>query len=129
MTTGRENADALVGVAAVALIVFVCVLFYVKAERHEAEKQAPAPEPTIAATPTPEATPTPTASMILGAPDTLEAVFELLKDTMVTPEQFDGLFSMAGVSGLPSPPAGWKYIRTKDGIGLRKSEKINGKVK
>lgn len=51
---------------------------------------------------------------------TLASIFQVLKETKVTKEQFAGMMDAVGVTSFAAPPDGWMYVNSSDGIYLKR---------
>lgn len=123
-----DNSDALIGCLSVSIMILIGGAFCMLPKNATQKIVENAKE--IIPTPVPSVEPTLGPADVLGHKTTLKAVFEVLKEAPVTPDQFNGMMSMAGAEGLPEPPEGWTYFKTKQGdIGLKKREDLTKKIK
>lgn len=118
----KDNTDSIIGAVAVLSLVAIGGFLWLM-PHHPSPKKAT--EEIAAAEPIPSVAP----SDVIKSPKTLDGIFNVLKNNTVTVEEFNGLFSMAGVTGLPSPPPGWQYVKSKAGIGLKPAENLANKIK
>ena len=62
-------------------------------------------------------------SELLANKKTLASIFEILKDSGASPDQFDAMLAQAGYEDIPEPPEGLQYAKDKSGkIRLKKLE-------
>ena len=131
----NDTTDALVGAITVAVMVGLAGAFYVLPKKSGGNELQNIVEKTVEAIATVIPTALPTVepvtkpSEILGNPKTVASIFDILKETTVTEDQFNGMFAVAGIKELPDPPAGWQYFKNKTGIGLKKLEDMTKGIK